>query len=65
MKEIKELKKMEIYSMTDKHMKRCVTSPITRELQIKTTVRYHCTPIRTANSFWFLLIIILLHILLI
>ena len=34
--------------MSNKHMNRCTTSLITREIQIKTTVRYHHTLARMA-----------------
>ena len=56
---IKKWAKKRNIQMVNKHMKRCSTSLVIREMQIKTTMRNHVTPVRMAiikkstnNKYW-------------
>lgn len=36
--------------VANKHVKRCHTAHVIREMQVRAAVRHHCTPVRTAKT---------------
>jgi hypothetical protein len=39
----------EEYQMTEKHLNKCSTSLVIRKMRIKTTLKFHLTPVRIAK----------------